>query len=92
MEVTMTANIDTRAQFFNELEKFQEVFDYHMEQLNKTDTIEKSVADGLEIRAKRLHQAAVKVLPRGKNKDQILSHLTWCHKDAHGFSVLFANG
>ncbi|EMS79177.1 hypothetical protein [Desulfotignum phosphitoxidans] len=82
--------ITTPAQFFDELEKFQQAFDYHLELLNKTDTIEKSVAEGLEIRAKLLHQAAAKVLPRGKNKARILSHLTWCHKDAHSWATLFA--
>lgn len=87
----MTANIETAAQFIYALEQFQQVFDYHQEELNKTDRIEKSVAEGLELRAKMLHQAGVQVLPEGKNKDQILRHLTWCHKDAHGWAVLFAD-
>ncbi len=87
----MTSNMETTSQIIDELEKFQQVFDYHLDAVNKSDFIDKSVAEGLELRAKILHQAAARVLPDGKNKDQILEHLAWCHKDAHGWAVLFSD-
>lgn len=86
----MTATIETPAQFIDALEKFQQVYDYHWEHLNETGTIDKSIAEGLELRAKMLQQAAARVLPAGKNKDQILRHLAWSHQHAHGWAALFA--
>jgi hypothetical protein len=89
-EVRMTALIDTPAKFIEELESFLDTFGYNSEQLRENGCIERSIAEGLELRAKRLHQVAVEVLPDGKNKDQILRHLAWCHQDARTSAVLFA--
>ena len=77
----MTANIHTPARFIDELEKFESVFRYHMEQpgIVCPDT---SIAAGLRLRAKILHSQAVVLLPDGSIKDQILRWLAWCHYDA----------
>lgn len=86
----MTATIETPAQFIDALEKFQQVYDHHWEHLNETGTIDKSIAEGLELRADILHRKGAEVLPDGQNKDQILQHLAWCHRHAHGWAALFA--
>lgn len=82
--------IITPTEFFTALEQFQRIYDYNLESLNKTDVIDKDIAEHIGIKAKALHQAAVKVLPRGKEKDQILRHLTWCHKDTVSWRRLYA--
>ena len=88
--MTSSNPITTPSEFISELEKFQQVFDHNLELLNETDVIDKGIAESIGIQAKALHQAAVKVLPRGKNKDQILRHLTWCHKDTVSWIRLFS--
>lgn len=87
----MTANMETTHQVINELERFQQVFDHHLEEVNKTDYIEKSISDGLNRRAKNLYHAAARILPAGKNKDQILRHLTWCIKDTQSWADSYSN-
>jgi hypothetical protein len=77
----MTANIDTLAQFIDELEKFESVFRYHMRQA-EAGSPDKGIADGLRLRADILHRRAVVLLPDGSIKEQILRWLAWCHYDA----------
>jgi hypothetical protein len=89
--MSTSATITSSSEFFTALEQFQQVFDHKLDQVNKTDFVEKSIAKDLNLQAINLHQAAARVLPAGKNKDQILRHLIWCQKDTQSWINLFSD-
>lgn len=76
--------------FVQEFENFQQVFDHHYNSVNKTDHIDKTIAQDIERWANELHTWAENLFPAGTEKDTYLRQLAWCAADAKSWADLFS--